>query len=132
MKRTRTDVDLWLPSDRVQYYKNQRRRVTKRRGLLARVMQLPEDLIGLIQGIVINTQIRASLPRRQLMNNPSRYWGYSEARRMGSYVVPLDDPTYDDLDHPIRFFGWGGGGEYRGWMESIRRHLYARNVEGLR
>ena len=123
MKRTRTQTE---------NTKSQRRRLTKRRGILARLRQLPEDLIGLIQGLVINTQIRLGLASRRLMNNPSRYWGWSEGRRMGSYIIPEADPEFNwDFQPGIRYFGWGGGGEFRGWAENIRRHLYARNVERL-
>ena len=107
-------------------HENQRRRLGhgNRRGLLARLMQLPDDLISAIQRIVIETQIHLSAPVRQLMNNP-----HPEA-------------------HPDRGIlgghGWGGGGEFlwlRGgsdvgrvwldaWRENIRGHLYARNVQG--
>ena len=53
-------------------HENQRRRLGhgNRRGLLARLMQLPDDLISAIQRIVIETQIHLSAPVRQLMNNP--------------------------------------------------------------
>ena len=106
-------------------HENQRRRLGhgNRRGLLARLMQLPDDLISAIQRIVIETQIHLSAPVRQLMNNPHPSW----------------------LGWPLQgVYGWGGGGEFlwlRGgsdvgrvwldaWRENIRGHLYARNVQG--
>ena len=105
-------------------HENQRRRLGhgNRRGLLARLMQLPDDLISAIQRIVIETQIHLSAPVRQLMNNPEPGW-------------PLQGQG---------LYGWGGGGEFlwlRGgsdvgrvwldaWRENIRGHLYARNVQG--
>ena len=70
LKRTRC-VEI-----RSRLRENQRRRLGhgNRRGLLARMMQLPDDLISAIQRIVIETQIHLSAPVRQLMNNKDRRW----------------------------------------------------------
>ena len=94
-------------------HENQRRRLGhgNRRGLLARLMQLPDDLISAIQRIVIETQIHLSAPVRQLMNNKDRRW--------------TTTAWFDSDSDTWRRFGWGGGGEFRGWRENIRRHLYA-------
>ena len=111
----------------------QRPRLTKRRGLLARMMQLPQELIDTIQQQVIKMQISLApvITRRRLANNPSRYWGYSSARQMFNYTLPMDDPAFDWEGDNVRYYGWGAQGNIRGWEENIRRHLYARNIERL-
>ena len=124
-KRTRTQRLDGVPSEDM-LFRSQRRRFTKRRGLLARMMQLPGELVDMIQQMVINTQIRLAIPRRQLLNNPDTYWGWSAARRMGFNIRHMNDPLWETA--PMRFFGWGGGGEFNGWEENIRRHLYALNT----
>ena len=134
LKRTRGhtgNVDTLGDEIRSTLRGDRRRRLGhgNRRGLLARLMQLPDDLISAIQRIVIETQIHLSAPVRQLMNNPEPGW-------------PLQGQG---------LYGWGGGGEFLwlrsdfldmnfrrvsrrlgldAWRENIRGHLYARNVQG--
>ena len=123
MKRTR-GVEI-----RSRHRENQRPRLGhgNRRGLLARMMQLPDDLISAIQRIVIETQIHLSAPVRQLMNNKDRRWTTSRhSSTSGGPDVYRYEPAWFDSDSDTwRRFGWGGGGEFTGWRENIRRHLYA-------
>ena len=60
------------------------------------------------------------------MNNKDRRWTTSRHPSTSGADVYKYEPAWFDSDSDTwRRFGWGGGGEFTGWRENIRRHLYA-------